>query len=283
MLTLFCLTASFLIACSVLLVATGPGLAAALGPDGTPILIISPDPVKSTDSTPVVNPGRDEHDAAWENQQGVALEHGKGVVQNSAEAVNWFRQAADHGDVDAMSNLGMMNKLGRGTPRNYGYAMEWWRLAAEKGDPKAENGIGGLYENGLGVKTDYAYAMKWYRRAADKGFALAQYNVGRMHQYALGVPYDYDEAMRWYRLAAENGSEEGRQAIANSKKPIFIPDSNSGHSHKHGGGSAIRPEQPFYNSSSSYSGFSGTVCNDGSLSGATTRRGACSHHGGIAN
>ena len=41
---------------------------------------------------------------------------GEGVPENDAEAVKWYRLAAEQGGARAQSNLGFMYETGRGVP-----------------------------------------------------------------------------------------------------------------------------------------------------------------------
>jgi hypothetical protein len=43
---------------------------------------------------------------------------GEGVPENNAEAVNWYRKAADQGHAKAQFNLGLMYNNGEGVPEN---------------------------------------------------------------------------------------------------------------------------------------------------------------------
>ena len=53
----------------------------------------------------------------------VSLEiNSQGVPQNYAEAVKWYRLAADQGDARAQFNLGFMYGTGQGVPQNYAEA-----------------------------------------------------------------------------------------------------------------------------------------------------------------
>ena len=47
-------------------------------------------------------------DAELQFSLGVMYEHGEGVRQDYAEAVRWYRKAAEQGDSDAQHNLGGM-------------------------------------------------------------------------------------------------------------------------------------------------------------------------------
>ena len=55
---------------------------------------------------------------------------GQGVTQNYAEAVKWFRFAADQGDASAQYALGLMYGNGRGVPHDYVSAYMWFNLSA---------------------------------------------------------------------------------------------------------------------------------------------------------
>jgi TPR repeat protein len=49
---------------------------------------------------------------------GVMYEHGDGVSQNFAEAVNWYRLAAGQGNANGRFNLGVMYRDCKGVPKN---------------------------------------------------------------------------------------------------------------------------------------------------------------------
>src|ERR1041385_8786039 len=57
---------------------------------------------------------------------------------------------------------------------DFAEALRWYRVAAEKGSAEAQFEIGVLYDTGQGVTQDPAEALRWYQRAADQGFAPAQ-------------------------------------------------------------------------------------------------------------
>lgn len=57
---------------------------------------------------------------------------------------------------------------GRGVPQDYAEAVKWYRLAAEQGDADAMNLLGGMYGTGKGVPQDYAEAHKWHNLAASR-------------------------------------------------------------------------------------------------------------------
>jgi len=52
---------------------------------------------------------------------------------------------------DPAGNLGVMYRDGRGVIQGYAEAVSWYRLAAEQGDARAQYNLGSMYEGGKGV------------------------------------------------------------------------------------------------------------------------------------
>jgi hypothetical protein len=128
-------------------------------------------------------------------------EEGKGVKQNTTEAVKWYRKAAEQEDEEALNNLTAM---------------------CNRGNSIAQFNLGLMYEEGKGVLLNDAEAAKWYRKAAEqeyttalinltamcnRGSAVAQFNMGGMYQDGLGVSQDDAEAAKWYGKAAQQGNK----------------------------------------------------------------------------
>jgi TPR repeat protein len=153
-----------------------------------------------------------------------------------AEAVKWYRKAADQGYAEAQLNLGMMYDEGRAPDeanelldqaavregRNPGYyydggasyffeTLHCLRLAAEQGYVKAQFKLGVLLYDHLAVEAEWEVeARKWFRLAADQGYAEAQFNLGMMYHEGRSVPQDYGEAEKWFRLAGNQGYAEAQ-------------------------------------------------------------------------
>jgi TPR repeat protein len=50
---------------------------------------------------------------------------GRGVPQDDAEAVKWYRKAAEQGDANAQYNLGQGYGDGQGVPQDHAEAVKW--------------------------------------------------------------------------------------------------------------------------------------------------------------
>ena len=101
--------------------------------------------------------------------------------------------------------------------KDYAEAVKWYRKAAEQGNAEAQYMLGDCYRWGTGVTKDYAEAVKWYRKAADQGYASAQYWLGYCYFRGDGVDKDKTEAVKWYRKAAEQGSSYARKWLEEHK------------------------------------------------------------------
>ena len=64
-------------------------------------------------------------------------DEGEGVPENNAEAVRWYRLAAEQGYARAQSNLGFMYSNGEGVPQNNVRAYIWYSVAAAQGNETA--------------------------------------------------------------------------------------------------------------------------------------------------
>ena len=58
--------------------------------------------------------------------------NGWGVPQDNAEAVKWYRRAAEQGHTSAQFHLGVMYSMGRGVPQDNVQAYAWLLLATEQ-------------------------------------------------------------------------------------------------------------------------------------------------------
>ena len=132
--------------------------------------------------------------------------YGKGVFQDDAKAVEWYRKSAEQGNADAQYNLGFMYRCAFGISQDNAKAMEWYQKSAEQGNADAQYSLGLMYDYGSGVSRDRAKATEWYRKSAEQGKAAAQYHLGIMYEWGRGVSQDNVKAVEWIRKSAEQGN-----------------------------------------------------------------------------
>ena len=145
-----------------------------------------------------------------------------------AEAVDWYRLAADQGDAGGQWLLGNMYEEGKGIPQSYIDAVRWYRRAAVQGYAVGQSKLGSMYEDGRGVPQDYTEAVIWYRLAADQGEVRGQWSLGRMFEQGRGVPQNYVEAYKWFALSAAQTKVAGvtmdRDKLLNRMTPAQIAE-----------------------------------------------------------
>lgn len=175
----------------------------------TPAHVPAPTP-KPAPAAPASNPVQDKKLAEKYYQKGDKAY----VAQQYADAVKWYRKAADLGHAGAQWSLGYCYKNGYGVEENQVEAVKWYRKAADQGHASAQCSLGYCYKMGNGVEKDMHEAVKLYRMAADQGEAIAQYNLGNCYRYGRGVAVDLAEAKKWYQKAADQGDEDAKKQLA---------------------------------------------------------------------
>src|SRR5207245_4013321 len=79
---------------------------------------------------------------------------GIGVEKDSNEAAKWYRSAADQGDADSATRLGMMLYKGDGIGQDLQEAIKLWTVAADQGNTYAQLFLADAYRTGTGVPRD---------------------------------------------------------------------------------------------------------------------------------
>ena len=116
-------------------------------------------------------------------------------------------------------------------PEDDAEAVRWYRLAADQGYAAAQYILGFIYAEGRGVPKDDVKAVRWYRLAAEQGHACAQSNLGDMYGTGRGVPQDYVQAHMWRDLATSRLTDEdrgvavrGRDTLASLMTPAQLAE-----------------------------------------------------------
>lgn len=144
---------------------------------------------------------------------GYCYSNGKGVNQDFLEALKWYQEAAEQGDMQAQYELGCYYLLGYGGKINIDEALKWYQKAAEQGHANSQFQLGNSYIIGWGVKQDYSEAIKWLKKAAEQGLAIAQFSLGELYYDGHGVKQDFKEAVKWYQKAAKQGDKQAQSIL----------------------------------------------------------------------
>jgi uncharacterized protein len=147
--------------------------------------------------------------AAAELDDAVAAAHGG----DYATALRRLSPLAEKGDARAQFDIGFMHAYGWGVPRNPAEAITWYRKAADQGLGVAQHFLGLAYVNGEGVRPDDAEAARWFARAAAQGFAQAQYMLGLMTLDGRGVPKDLVQGYALIVMAGQGGVRSAPRVV----------------------------------------------------------------------
>ena len=174
-----------------------------------------------------------QYTLAEELSRAMVIEGGKFLPNpgsDEAEAIHWYRAAAEQGHCEAQYELGSRYAEGKGVPKDETEAVCWLRRAAEQDHLYAIVDLAYRYHEGIGIPSDHETAVRLCSRAveielpdieqhgwdpedhtvidlaANFGHAGAQNVVGQFysHDYYDRKP-DYEEAAKWFRRAAEQG------------------------------------------------------------------------------
>ena len=176
------------------------------------------------------------------------------VPGHDAEAVSWYRRAADAGDLPSLFRLGQLLHQGKGVPANaldatakikaaaeadyqpaftvlaeryelgLGVARRsdnnayiWYLKAAERGDVAAQAKVGDWLTRGKGIDKDEAAGVTWFQRAADRGNRDAQYGIGMAMMRGRGIAKADSAGFAWVKKAADQGHVEAQKEVAKRK------------------------------------------------------------------
>jgi hypothetical protein len=106
-----------------------------------------------------------DDDPRAQTNLGFLYASGCGVTRDDADAVRWYRRAAEQGYAPAQFNLAHMFADGRGCPQSQEQALGWYRKAAQRSFPPAQRSLARYYEAGLGIAANAQMAADLYYRA----------------------------------------------------------------------------------------------------------------------
>ncbi|ORX62969.1 HCP-like protein [Hesseltinella vesiculosa] len=151
----------------------------------------------------------------------VCYEVGAGTKKDNGHAIQFYRKAANLGDVRAMHKLSMILLRGTlGQQRNPREGMSWLERAAGLVDedypqPLHDLGVAFEKEGVPSVIPDPNYARDLFTTAAQYGYAPSQFKLGLAYENGfLNCPIDPRRSIAWYSKAAEQGDLEAELALS---------------------------------------------------------------------
>ena len=147
-------------------------------------------------------------------------DEGGGTRKDPVKAMQWYKRAAQLGDVPAMYKMGIIQLKGLlGQPRNPREALVFLKKAAEQADaenPHALHELGLLHEKGSeGVPKDERYSKDLFIQCANLGYKFSQFRLGCAYEYGLmGCPVDPRQSIAWYSKAAVQEEHQSELALS---------------------------------------------------------------------
>lgn len=117
---------------------------------------------------------------------------------SSEDALKWFSKAAERGNVDAITNIGILyfhksSLSNYNSDVQYEKALKWFIKAAERGSVTAHYRIVVMYYNGKGVEESKREALKWLHKGVKLPYGSYTYEMKSL----LGIMYYDGEGMLW--------------------------------------------------------------------------------------
>ncbi len=153
--------------------------------------------------------------ALW--QQALLLAAGAGdQVAVLLDALQRCEQAAAGRFLPAQATLGLLcARLNR-----HAEALRWWEQAAQHGDVEALYNLGLALADGRSGKADASGAFLRFLQAAEQDLVPAQARVGLMYATGEGVAADPIEAHKWFALAKAAGDKVSAQNLQRSREQL---------------------------------------------------------------
>lgn len=119
---------------------------------------------------------QEDNASALETMGNVYMD-GIGVARDETKGLNYLRESAGKGSVQAKYRLGAYNyRLG-----DYKKALYWWNDAASAGSPHAQERLGFMYDEGIGGPAEPEKAIFWYEKAVAGGNVESRYPLAVLY------------------------------------------------------------------------------------------------------
>ncbi len=156
-------------------------------------------------------------------EMGEKYYYGKGgVTKNYVQAFEWYKQAADHGDVSAQFRLAICYENSQGVKKDINKAIEWYSKAAAQGSEKAKKAMERLRNTVRNPAPAVSNREPHVDGAKKEDLpqvpamsAREMYEMGEKYYHGdSGIARDYAKAVDWLIKAAMQGHPEAQFRLA---------------------------------------------------------------------
>lgn len=140
------------------------------------------------------------------------------LLEDKADAKNWYRTAAEAKDTQGMIALGRL-LLYESDGKFAAEALDWFRKAGEAGNPAGWLGMSDALDLYPKLSSRPGEAEDWLRNAALAGDADAMMGLAERYEWGSAtIKRDLETAKKWYGQAAESGHSQAQAALDRLKK-----------------------------------------------------------------
>jgi len=129
------------------------------------------------------------------------------VTPDPIQSINWYKLAAEQGDVSSQYELAWIYFLGEDVPQDFAQARAWLSRAAGLGFGGAQSKLGEMYRDGQGGKVDMGAAFDLFSKAAEREEGAAYVNLAAAYANGQGVPADLAKAYSWLQIALQSAGQ----------------------------------------------------------------------------
>ena len=144
---------------------------------------------------------------------GLCSKYGLYARESDDDAFNWFADAADNNSGLGAFHLGKCYEQGLGVIQNKDEAFKAYLKSATLGNDKGIVATGVCYYYGIGTSQSYDYAVKYYCEAVDLNNTTAMYNLAQCYFKGNGVPQDENTALELMKRAANSGYKPAKEFL----------------------------------------------------------------------
>lgn len=154
---------------------------------------------------------------------------------DDSERKRWLNQAAEQGLDLAQVELGIDYLDNPGNQEERVQAMYWFEQAAEQGNVQSQYLLGGLYwtadsgvqfysdvdERAIHFSSSDSKALYWICKAAQNNHAAAQLSLSEAYGNGTGTLLNPTQQQLWLERAASNGNEQAKEQLDDSDLPWY--------------------------------------------------------------
>ena len=157
--------------------------------------------------------------AICEDRLGECFENGIGVKKSDQDALQFYQQAAEHGNRVSQIRLGDAYRHGElGLEKLPANAIHFYNLAVNQGSWGALECLGECYEAGEGVEQSHDIAFQYYQSAfnlaRENGDHDGAFSLAHCYEQGIGTEKSLENAVYYYKLAGDNGNAYGYSMAA---------------------------------------------------------------------